>query len=117
MTKLDLFNIAVRRFDTNPIISPNMNSRIGTNINGPSLIRVPQWIGTPLGRYYLYFADHKGRSISLAYADQLKGPWKIYEPGSLRLEDSHFLQRPPTPPKGVTEKAFQEHRGDHVPTK
>ncbi|NET62179.1 MAG: hypothetical protein F6K47_40550, partial [Symploca sp. SIO2E6] len=33
----------------------------GSNINGPSLIRVPEWIENPLGRYYLYFAHHQGK--------------------------------------------------------
>lgn len=117
MVKTSLPKITIRRFDTNPIIKPNMSNRIGTNINGPSLIRVPQWIRNPLGKYYLYFSDHKGRSIFLAHADRLMGPWKIYEPGSLQLEDSHFLQNPPTPPKVVTEEAFQEHGDTHVPTK
>ena len=31
-----------------------------TNINGPSLIKVPHWMENPLGKYYLYFAHHKG---------------------------------------------------------
>ena len=117
MVKTSLPNITIRRFDTNPIIKPDMSNRIGTNINGPSLIRVPTWIETPLGKYYLYFSSHKGRSIFLAYADQLTGPWKIYEPGSLDLEDSHFLQSPPAPPEGVTVEVFQEHGDARVPTK
>ncbi len=33
------------------------------NINGPSLIRVPSWVPSPPGAYYLYFADHKGSPI------------------------------------------------------
>ena len=37
-----------------PIIYPDMDDRMGSNINGPSLIRVPAWIENPLGRYYLY---------------------------------------------------------------
>lgn len=63
---------------------------VGTNINGPSLIRVPDWVEQPLGRYYLYFAHHKGRSIRLAVADQLAGPWRIHEPGVLGLEVTPF---------------------------
>jgi len=76
------------RFKENPIIRPEMSPSIGTNINGPSLIRVPEWIEKPLGRYYLYFAHHGGKFIRLAYADALQGPWKIHEPGVLRLEDT-----------------------------
>ena len=79
--------LRVVRFDTNPIIRPDMlPGKDGENINGPSLIRVPEWLPKPLGKYYLYFADHHGTYIRLAYADQLSGPWKVYEPGTLRLK-------------------------------
>ena len=80
----------VERFPTNPIITPSLDERIGTNINGPSLIRAPDWLPDPLGRYYLYFAHHKGKYIRLAYADQLQGPWTTYGPGVLDLQDSYF---------------------------
>jgi hypothetical protein len=80
----------VRRFPENPIIQPDMDPRMGDNVNGPSLIRVPDWIERPLGRYYLYFAHHDGRYIRLAYADDLHGPWRTYEPGVLPLAASGF---------------------------
>ena len=80
----------VERFPTNPIITPNLDKRIGTNINGPSLIRAPDWLPDPLGEYYLYFAHHRGKYIRLAYADRLEGPWATYGPGVLDLEDSYF---------------------------
>lgn len=73
-----------------PIIHADLDSSIGENIQGPSLVRVPDWIPDPLGRYYLYFADHKGKYIRLAYADQLEGPWSIHAPGALHLRDSCF---------------------------
>jgi len=76
------------RFQENPIIRPDLSPSIGTNINGPSLIRAPEWFEKPPGKYYLYFADHGGKFIRLAYADRLEGPWKIYEPGTLRLEET-----------------------------
>jgi hypothetical protein len=80
--------ISLQRFENNPIIHSGMLPSLeGDNINGPSLIKVPTWIKNPLGKYYLYFAHHKGKYIRLAYADQLTGPWKIYEPGTLQLED------------------------------
>jgi hypothetical protein len=81
--------LKVRRFDQNPIIRPAMlPGNDGANINGPSLIRVPDWITNRLGNYYLYFAHHSGKYIRLAYADKLTGPWKIHEPGTLRLEEA-----------------------------
>jgi len=93
----DRAGMKVARFPGNPIIRPNMDGRMGNNVNGPSLIRVPGWVKNPLGRYYLYFAHHKGEYIRLAYADQLEGPWTTYEPGTLRLEDSfcgHHIASP-----------------------
>jgi len=83
----------VRRFAQNPIIRPEMlPGGDGDNINGPSLIRVPSWITNRLGNYYLYFAHHGGKYIRLAYADKLEGPWKIHEPGTLRLEEAPGCQ-------------------------
>ena len=79
----------------NPIITPGMHDRIGNNINGPSLIKVPDWVPDPLGRYYLYFSHHKGDHIRLAYADSLDGEWKIHGEGALSLADSLFPTQPP----------------------
>ena len=87
--------VRVERLLDAPIIGPELDPSIGANIQGPSLIRVPDWVADPLGRYYLYFADHKGHYIRLAYADDLLGPWSIHVPGSLQIEDSHFLVEPP----------------------
>ena len=96
----DIEDIAVRveRLLDRPIIDASTDPSIGTNIQGPSLIRAPAWLEAPLGQYYLYFADHKGSYIRLAYADALRGPWRVYAPGSLRLEHSHFLTMPPYVP-------------------
>lgn len=78
----------VTRFLTNPIITPDSDERIGTNINGPSLIRTPPWLPNRLGNYYLYFGHHQGEFIRLAYADELAGPWQIYSPGTLHLDET-----------------------------
>ena len=83
-------NITVTRLGDAPIITPEMDTRMGGNIQGPSLIRVPDWVETPLGNYYLYFADHRGTYIRMAYADEVTGPWTVHSPGSLKLEDSLF---------------------------
>ena len=80
--------VVVSRFESNPIIKPAMLlGEDGQNINGPSLIKVPSWINNPLGKYYLYFAHHQGKYIRLAYSDNLKGPWTIYEKGTLKMEE------------------------------
>jgi hypothetical protein len=80
--------VSAVRLSTNPIVTPSSSPSLGTNINGPSLIRVPDWVQHPLGRYYLYFAHHTGNYIRLAYADRLTGPWKIYEAGTLKLSEA-----------------------------
>ena len=84
-----------RRLLDRPIVTADLDTTIGVNIQGPSMIRVPDWIGSRLGEYYLYFADHKGSYIRLAYADHPAGPWTVHPPGSLHLAQSHFLTEPP----------------------
>src|SRR5262245_28779286 len=103
--------LSVERLAGGPIIVPHMDRRMGSNINGPSLIRVPDWLPNPLGRYYLYFADHKGDYIRLAYADSLEGPWQTYEPGTLRLAQSHFPTEPPAGAAGQNARP----RGETTP--
>jgi hypothetical protein len=93
----------VVRFLDNPIIRPGMDEAMGTNINGPSLIRVPDWLPKPLGRYYLYFGHHHGAYIRLAYAEQLAGPWTVYGPGTLRLEQTPCLDHIASPDAHVDE--------------
>lgn len=89
---------SVERLQNNPAIHEGLSPRLRAtaqeegyvNINGPSLIRVPAWVKNPLGKYYLYFAHHKGDHIRLAYADTFMGPWQLYEPGTLQIADSLF---------------------------
>ena len=95
-------SVRVERLLDRPIITPEMDASMGSNIAGPSLIRVPDWIENPLGRYYLYFADLRGTYIRLAYADALTGPWTTHEPGTLQLSQSHFpITCPPCAPEGA----------------
>jgi hypothetical protein len=86
------------RFPENPLVAVGTSKSLGDNVNGPSIIRVPPWVAHPLGRYYMYFAHHKGSYIRLAYADSLRGPWKIYEPGVLNVRDTIFYRQQPDPP-------------------
>ena len=80
--------MTVKRLGHGPIIHPELDGSIGTNINGPSLIRTPDWLPNRLGIYYLYFGHHQGTYIRLAYADRIEGPWTIYTPGTLQLEET-----------------------------
>lgn len=94
----------VRRITTHPIITQQMHASLGNNIDGPSLIRVPDWVPNALGRYYLYFAHHNGTHIRLAYADCVEGPWKIHVPGVLPLEQSTCTEHIASPDVHVDEE-------------
>lgn len=87
----------IARLPNNPIIRPHMDARMGDNVNGPTLIRVPEWVPDPVGRYYLYFGHHRGTYIRLAYTDSLQGPWRTHEPGVLDLADSYFVKHVASP--------------------
>lgn len=103
------------RFANNPIIRPGMDAGMGSNINGPSLIRVPDWLPNPLGRYYLYFGHHHGVYIRLAYADKLEGPWSVVAPGTLRLEETPCLDHIASPDAHVEHTARQIRLYYHGP--
>jgi hypothetical protein len=96
-----------------PLVSVAGSANLGGNINGPSLIRCPRWVENPPARYLLYFAHHEGRSIRLALADKLQGPWRIHEPPPLALEHSHFAINPPSAENLHAEaKSFIERGAD-----
>ena len=103
----------VERFPENPIIRPGMDVRMdtpdGPNINGPSLMRVPEWLPGALGRYYLYFAHHNGDYIRLAYSDALAGPWRTYERGVLDLTDAFFDDHIASPDVHIDEERRELH--------
>ena len=108
----DLSGVRVTRLLDRPIIGPDIHPGIGVNIQGPSLIRVPDWVENPLGRYYLYFADHKGLYIRLAHADELTGPWQIHAPGSLQISESYFTPtRPEISPEDLAQLVASRRGG------
>lgn len=89
-----------RRLCDNPIITadtPGADPLMRQNINGPCLLRVPDWVPAPPGRYYLYFAHHAGDHVRLAYADELTGPWRVHAGGVLQLADSGFVHHVASP--------------------
>jgi hypothetical protein len=89
--------VRATRLGQNPLITVDTSSTLGGNVNGPTVIRVPDWVDRPLGRYYMYFANHMGEFIRLAYADAIAGPWKVYEPGVLHVRDTAFYRPQPDP--------------------
>ena len=54
---------------------------------------MPDWVENPLGKYYLYFAHHKGSYIKMAYADSQGGDWKMYDGGILPLDKSGLVTK------------------------
>ena len=97
------------------LITAHMDARMGDNICGPSVIRVPEWVNDPLGKYYMYFADHKGAYIRLAYADSPTGPWLMHESGALELGDSLFpAEDPPEPPPAQRPAWARQMKGGYL---
>lgn len=90
--------VTATRLPQNPLVTVASSASLGDNINGPSIVRVPAWVTQPLGRYYMYFAHHKGLFIRMAYADAIEGPWKIYEPGVVQARDTAFFRPQPDRP-------------------
>ncbi len=45
-------HIDVQRLVDRPIIHAGLDPSIGTNVQGPTLIRTPDWLPNRLGRYY-----------------------------------------------------------------
>ena len=61
----------------------NASIIIEDNIDGPSVIRIPNWI--PVSErvhqdavYYTYFAHHGGDNIRLAWSASITGPWNLF---------------------------------------
>jgi len=90
-------DVSAVRFAENPLLTLKSSPTIGDNINGPSVIKVPDWVPNKLGTYYMYFAHHRGMYIRLAYANSLHGPWKVYEPGVLNVSETAFYRPQPDP--------------------
>lgn len=74
---------------------------------------MPDWVDEPLGRYHLYFADHKGDSIRLAYADEPTGPYTMHPGGAIALADSRFPTETPRDivVRGEVQRAAVEAEG------
>lgn len=89
--------LSPQRLAQNPLITVRSSTTLGGNVNGPTVIRVATWVEHPMGKCYMYFANHMGDFVRLAYADTVTGPWTIYEPGVLHARDTAFFQQQPDP--------------------
>lgn len=100
----------IKRLGDNPIVGPQTRGYVPEahdNINGPSLIRVPDWVKNPLGRYYLYFAHHRGDHIRMAYADAIAGPYTILDGGVFGLSESQFVDHLASPDVHVDHESMK----------
>lgn len=80
--------IQANRLPTNPLVGPTTLpfSFDGTyDTNFPTVIAAPDWLEPRLGDYYMFFSDHHGLYISLAYSNSPQGPWMVYAPPVLTL--------------------------------
>ena len=70
------------------IVAPSHLTGVdGTNINGPTCIKVPSWCENKIAKYYLYFAHHSGQNIRMCYANDLYGEWTHWKGGVIRIDD------------------------------
>ena len=109
---LSPFNGTVTRLKESPLISaelfppesiPGLPADALANINGPSVLRMPDWAPGKQAALHLYFGHHKGDSMRLAFADRLEGPWKIWTDPILPLSESLFLPADPSPDSSMPE--------------
>lgn len=84
------------------------------NVNGPSVIKVPDFVKNKLGKYYMYFAHHAGDHIRLTYADKVEGPWTLYKPGAHKLSNTSCRNHIASPDVHVRDgKIVMYYHGDH----
>ncbi len=101
--------IRAERVMDRPLIAPSMlPGDEGESINGPSLIRVPDWVPNRLGRYYLYFAHHGGKYIRFAYADEITGPWTLVPGGLLPVGEQKVLRNHIASPEAVIDEETKQ---------
>ncbi len=87
-----------------PVLHASWEDRSGhLNVNGPALVAAPSWVRRPVGRYYLYFAQHRGSSIWMASSDHMIGPWRISSSPVLSLQQTHYSDHIASPDVVVDE--------------
>ena len=84
------------------------------NINGPSVLRMPDWAAGKQAAFHMYFGHHKGKSLRLAYADRLEGPWAMHPDPVIPLADSLFAPEDPAPGPGAAPLPSSTRRGTPI---
>ena len=105
-TRIPTFTGTVTRLTDTPLVAADMFAPASlagletdalANINGPSVLRMPDWAAGKQAAFHMYFGHHKGKSLRLAYADRLGGPWAMYPDPVIPLADSLFEPEDPAP--------------------
>ena len=105
------FTGTVTRLTDTPLVAAGMfapaalaglESDALANINGPSVLRMPDWAAGKQAAFHMYFGHHKGKSLRLAYADRLQGPWAMHPDPVIPLADSLFEPEDPAPDPALT---------------
>uniref|UniRef100_A0A6G6ACF3 Uncharacterized protein n=1 Tax=Borely moumouvirus TaxID=2712067 RepID=A0A6G6ACF3_9VIRU len=88
-------DIPIQRFSTNPLINSTdlpLYCDNDYNINFPTVVKTPSWLRNRLNdvigvkpTYLMYFSDHHGKQIFMAWSFDLEGPWNVYAPGTLKI--------------------------------
>ena len=67
------------------IISDKLQANAGQNINGATCVEMPEWYKPRLGNFHLYFADHSGQFIKVAYTDNIESKWSVSPSRTINL--------------------------------
>jgi hypothetical protein len=75
--------------DNDPILNGALLESFGTSGNsntGACVIRVPKWIpdsekAHPSAKYYMYFSNHHGSNIRMAWSASITGRWRLFNDG------------------------------------
>ena len=85
------------RLSQNPLITVDTSSSLGSNVNGPTVIRVPDWVERPLGRYYMYSRTTWGSSFDWPMQTRSPVRGSVDEPGVLHVRNTAFFRPQPDP--------------------
>lgn len=88
-------SMQVKRLLDQPIITPELDESIGVNNQGPSVIRVPDWVENSLGNYYRTYPETVQAEVSGVLgtpADFTVGPFALFR-GSTRACSPVRLRR------------------------
>lgn len=72
---------------------------------------MPDWAAGKQAAFHMYFGHHKGKSLRLAYADRLEGPWAMNPNPVIPLANSLFEPEDPAPDPTLTAPDWVDELG------